>query len=112
MLAVKKQQSEILKDETAALKNVADAEAAEEGAQLALYQSFLQFMQSQQQAEEATPDGQGGVPGMEGQPPDAMGAPPPQGDLGAGGFGPETTAFPVDAGGPGPMGGAPITGGP
>jgi chaperonin GroES len=112
MLAVKKQQSEILKDETAALKNVADAEAAEEGAQLALYQSFIQFMQSQQQAEEATSDGQGGVPGMEGQPSDAMGVPPPQGDIGAGGFGAEAPAFPVDAGGPGPMGGAPITGGP
>jgi len=108
MLAVKKQQAEIMKDETAALKNVADAEAAEEGTQLALYQSFLQFLQSQEEAN----DGQGSVPGMEGQPVNPMGAGMPPADIGGGGPGLEAAPVGGNGIGPGPMGGAPAFSGP
>ena len=108
MLAVKDQEAEILKKHTDALKNVATAEAAEDRTQLAAMQAYLGFLQSQI---EARANGQGRVPGMEGQPGDAMGAgQAPQPGLGGGGApmpGALPVNGPVDAG----MGVAPVASG-
>jgi chaperonin GroES len=109
MLAVKDQEAEILKKHTDALKNVATAEAAEEGTQLQAIQAYLGFLQAQIEAKAA--NGQGGVPGVEGQPGNAMGAgQAAQPGLGGGGAampGALPVNGPVDAG----MGIAPVASG-
>lgn len=105
MNAVKGQEADILVKQTTALKNVAQAEAAEEGTNIAAYQAVVAAMQGSE-------DGQGRVPAMEGQPGNAMGAGVPPIDGGAGGIGPEAAPVPVNGIGPVPMGGAPAFGGP
>jgi chaperonin GroES len=98
---------------TAALKNLADAEAAEAGSQMGMYGQMLAILQAEHGMEMDIndPARQGGLPGMEGQPADPMGVPAaPAGDLGAG-AGP---AGPVaQLGGPAPaaMGAGPAGGG-
>jgi len=57
---------------TRALKNVADAEAAEEGIQMDSYKLFLETLVAEMGAEQAGADGQGGIPGMAGQPGNEM----------------------------------------
>jgi chaperonin GroES len=115
MLAIKGQEAGIVKDQTAALLNVANAEKAEVGTQLAAYQQYLSFLQSQLEAAQQPPqepqNGQGGLPGMEGPAGNAMGAPaaPPQGP-GTGGAMPNA-ALPIDGQQPGGMVSAPIAGG-
>lgn len=108
MNAVKKQESEILKDETSALKNIADASAAEEGQQLQMYQAFLAWQAAQNEAG----DGQGRIPSMEGQSGNAMGSGAPSIDLGAGGNIPQGTPVPVAQPVSPGMGGPPAMGGP
>lgn len=84
---------------TKAIKNIADAEAAEEGAQLAMYQAFMQSLGAMNGE-----GGPGGVPGMEGQPDDAMGLPAPGGNgPPAGGAEPEAP-LPLSQPEPGGMG--------
>lgn len=115
MLAVKGQEAGIVKDQTAALLNVANAEAAEAGTQLGAYQQYLGFLQSQLEAQQQPPqepqNGQGGLPGMEGPAGNAMGAgaPPAQGP-GIGGAMPQPP-LPIDGQQPGGMVAAPIAGG-
>lgn len=86
-LGLQEQMAKITESYTKALKNVADAEAAEEGTQLSLYQSFLQALQAEHAMEmDIAQTGPGGVRGMEGQPNDAggPGALPQPGAAGAG----------------------------
>jgi chaperonin GroES len=69
---------------TGSLKNIADAEAAEEGQQMSAYDFVLRSLQAQHGmeqdvAQQQAPGGPGGLPGMEGQPDDAMGAAAPPG---------------------------------
>lgn len=81
--------------ETQSLKDVADAEAAEEGSQLSFYEQYRRMLESEHSMEQddaaAAASGPGGIPGMEGAPGNEMGAPdagvPDAGD-GAGGAGP------------------------
>ena len=88
-----------LKDRTAALKNIADAEAAEAGTQLQAYATYLSAL-----AERA--NGQGSVSGVEGQPGDQMGAGAPSG-AGNGGGGPvQLPPVPLNGAAPGGMGSA------
>jgi chaperonin GroES len=97
MRAIKKQDSEILKDETAALLNIANAEAAEAGSQVSQYEAVMAGMEGS--------DGQGGSAPVEGSPGDAMGAQPMQGPGNSMGGGDQGAPVPV---GPAPsgMGGA------
>lgn len=92
---------------TKALKNIADAEAAEEGSQLGMYDMVLKAFQAEIGAEGggAEAGGPGGLPGMEGQPTDPMGAQPLAGPPGAEGGGQESGPVPLGGGaGPEPMG--------
>lgn len=81
--------------ETQSLNDIASAEAAEEGQQLSLYDAYLRTLQAEHSMEQddaaAAASGPGGIPGMEGAPGNAMGAPdagiPDAGDS-AGGAGP------------------------
>lgn len=61
-----------------ALKSLADAEGVEAGSQMQFYASVLQMLQAEHSMENdivgQANAGQGGVPGMEGQPSDPMGA--------------------------------------
>lgn len=113
-LEVEGKLNEVLESFTKALKNTADAEAAEAGSQIGFYDQYLRVIQSEMQAEEQERNallGQGGVPGMAGAPVDANGAPPPQGP----GIGPDAqNAGPVAPDGavaPGAMGGPASAGG-
>lgn len=92
---------------TKALKNIADAEAAEEGSQLGMYDMVLKALQSEIGAANGVQDGQGRLPAMEGQPGDAMGALLPSGAGGDDRGVDEGTFVPVNAGEPGGMGSPP-----
>lgn len=108
----------IEKQETAALLDVANAEKADGANALSAYDFFLRSLQAQHGMEQsiasqnaAPASGPGGLPGMEGQQPDAMGAGAPPGPMpGDGATGPGPALGPV--GGPSqPMGGEPSPGG-
>lgn len=86
----------ITKMMTEAIKNLADAEAAEEGTQLAAYTAFMQALGAMNGGQQA-PGGPGGLPGMEGQPDDPMGAVMPEAPMGAEGGGPEGNPVPQPA---------------
>jgi chaperonin GroES len=86
----------ITKMMTEAIKNLADAEAAEEGTQLAAYTAFMQALGAMNGGQPAE-GGPGGIPGMEGQPNDAMGALMPPGPMGAEGGGAEVNPVPQPA---------------
>lgn len=90
--AIEKTKAETVKTETGAMKDVADIAGGLEGNFLAKAKIILDALkaeqaaeQSQQQMQLEAANGQGRVPGMEGQPGDAMGAVPPAGALPAGG---------------------------
>lgn len=103
-LALQKQEADISKTHADTLKAIADAEAAEEGPQIEAYMAYLSFLQQQLQAQlEGDESGQGGLPGMEGQPGDAMGAEAPvdESQFGGGGF--EEQPVPLDGGNLGGM---------
>lgn len=97
---IEKIESEAAKNFATALKSIADAEAVEPGQQLAFYDRVLKIIQAEHSMEQDLndPARQGGVPGMEGAPADAMGLPAPE------------TANP--GAGAGPAGPAPELGGP
>lgn len=104
---LQEQMAKITEIYTKSIKNVADAEAAEEGQQLSLYDMFVRTLQAEHSMEMEQNGGQagpGGIPGMEGQPNDPAGAQPlsgpgapgtgvdpaalaPGGDAGLGGMG-------------------------
>lgn len=100
-LGLQEQMAKITETMTKSLKNIADAEAAEEGQQLSLYDMFLRTLQAEHTMETGA-DGQGRVPGMEGQPDDAAGAPalpgPGVGGIGADPSGIAPAADPAVAG--------------
>lgn len=76
-------ESTAAKNLATALKALADAEAAEAGQQMGMYGQMLAMLQAEHKMEMDIndPARQGGLPGMEGQPVDPMGAPaaPPAG---------------------------------
>lgn len=119
MLAVKGQEAGIVKDQTAALLNVANAEAAEAGTQLQAYQQYLGFLQSQLEAQNAAQpgqqqepqNGQGGLPGVEGPAGNAMGAGAPVAQGPGIGASMQPAALPGDGQQPGGMVSPPIPGG-
>jgi chaperonin GroES len=99
-LGLQEQMAKITELYTKSLKNVADAEAAEEGQQISLYDMFLRTVQAEHAMEQpnAQPEGgPGGISGMAGAAADPSGAPALQAggpvDPGAGGTG---LAQPVD----------------
>ncbi len=75
----------------AAIKQIADAEAAEAGSQMGFYDQVLKLLQAEHGMEMDNAGGPGGLPGMAGQPNDAM-VPP-----GAPGVGPEGQGQPPGA---------------
>lgn len=83
-------ESQTLKDTTGALKDIADAEAAEIGQQLSFYDQYLRMLQAEHGMEmdqnAQVQGGPGGVPGMEGPPSDPMGAVPTGGAEQGGGI--------------------------
>lgn len=90
-LALMEKGTEIIETLAKALKNVADAEAAEAGPQLDAYQMFMQQLGVGNEA------GPGGLPGMAGAPDDAGGLPAPS-DAGLGqGIGGEGSPVPLGA---------------
>jgi chaperonin GroES len=97
-LALQKQEADILDTMTKAIKNIADAEAAETGTQIDIYSRILDALRARLEA-----NGQGRVPGMEGQPGNAMGAGPALGGGGQGGAGMQGQPVQLDGGGPGAM---------
>lgn len=78
-LGLQEQMAKITELYTKSIKNVADAEAAEEGQQLSLYDMFLRALTSEHSMEMDL-NGQGRVPGVEGEPGNPMGTLPAQGD--------------------------------
>lgn len=96
------------KSQTAQLKDIADAEAAEAGQQLSAYDQFLRVLQAEHgmemdnNAQAAALSQPGGLPGMEGQQPDAMGAEALAGPGAGAGAGPG--GLPVQLGGAVPAG--------
>jgi chaperonin GroES len=110
MLAVEGQRTEILEKRTKALKNIADAEAAEEGTQIAAYSQYLQAM-ADILGSQGQQDGPGRLSGMEGQPGNGGGVPAlPQGSGPDGGI-PQGPLVEGNAIGPDPMGGSPASSG-
>lgn len=117
-LEVEGRLTEITEKWSKALKNVADAEAAEEGMQMSFYDMMLRTIQAEisgeqaEQQQNAALPGQGGIPGMEGSPGNAGGLPAPQGPGGP--VGPDAGGFAGQqpGGAPGPMGGGPAPQGP
>jgi chaperonin GroES len=76
---LQEQMAKITETYTKSLKNIADAEAAEEGQQLSLYALFMQAMEAehsmeQDLANQAAAAGAGGIPDMAGQPNNGTGA--------------------------------------
>lgn len=84
---VEKTNADAVSKLAASIKSLADAEAAETGSQMGLYGQMLQMLQAEHSMENdivgQANAGQGGVPGMEGQPGNPMGAGPAT-DLGNG----------------------------
>lgn len=105
-LAINQQQADIGKTHADTLKAISDAEATEEGTQIEAYLAYLQFIQQQLTAQlpQGDQSGQGGLPAMEGQPGNAMGAAPAGGALGGPGGGLEGQPVPLDGPIPGGMG--------
>lgn len=92
---VDKARAEVVKAETAAMKDVADIANAEQGNRLGQAKLILDALKAEMAAEQAAEEaanGQGRVPGMEGQPGDAMGAVPALGGMPPGGGGLEGPA--------------------
>jgi chaperonin GroES len=114
-LSIEELGAKIGKDNAAAIKSIADAEAAEAGQQLTIYDAFVRWLKTghdmEMQANGQIPGGPGGLPGMAGEPGDEMGAPalsgPGIGDgTDGGGIPPELVGAE-----PGGMGGAPAESG-
>ncbi len=108
---IDKTRADTLKVETGAMKDVADIAVAKEGNFLSRAKIILDTLKTEQAAEQAQEqaqlegqNGQGRVPGMEGQPGDAMGAPVAPGQGLGGGAGPEAAPVPVNGLGPGANG--------
>ena len=115
-LEVEGRLNEVAESFTKALKNVADAEAAEEGLQVPWADMYLKALQAELSAEQqqnAQLAGQGGLPSMDGTPDGSMGAVPPQGagdgtgSIGAGPVVPDGGVAPGPMGGPAGAGGIP-----
>lgn len=109
MLQLDQIEAEVLKTKTAAIKNIADAEAAEAGPQVQAYIGYLNGLSKMMGG--ANGDGQGRVPGMEGQPGNAAGAQPLQIEGGGPGIPASGAPLPLMGPDPGGMGGAPVPGG-
>lgn len=86
-LELQDKEADVIEKMTKAIKNVADAEAAEEGQQLAFMDMFVKSLQTEINAEQQEAmNGQAGLRGMAGQPGNPMGNGTPQGPgSGAGG---------------------------
>jgi chaperonin GroES len=88
---IEKLETEVTKNDTASLLNIANAAAAEAGEQTNAYAMLLKYFQAEHGMERdnaQVPGGPGGLPGMAGEPGDEMGAgplpPPGNGNSGAG----------------------------
>jgi hypothetical protein len=115
---ISKTEAETGQTQTAAMKDVSDISSAEKGDYMARAKLVFDTLKTQLDAEqqkdqmELAAGGQGRVPGMEGQPGNAMGAPAPQGPAGGVGIGPEGSPLPIPAVPAGGVGGAASIGGP
>lgn len=116
---IDKTRADALKSETGAMKDVSDMAGSVEGNFLGRAKLMLDTMKAEQAAaqqqdrmEIEAANGQGRVPGVEGQPGNAMGVPAAPVDFAGGGPGPEAAPVPVNGIGPGAMAGAPAVGGP
>lgn len=108
---IDKADAEINEKITQGLHNIAKAEGEEEGTQLNRYRAILDTYTAMRQVDQKERElGQGGLPGVEGQPADGMGVPAPLPDSGQGGIGPQGPALPVNAPAAIPMGGNPVPG--
>jgi len=101
---IDKARAEVVKTETGAMKDVADIANAEKGNQLNRVKVILDAIKAELAAEQAqsqmeAANGQGRVPGMEGQPGNAMGAGPAGPALGGPGGCLEGTPVPLNGGG-------------
>lgn len=103
-LALEKQEADITKVHADTLNAIAAAEAAEEGPQIEAYLGYLNFLQGMLQSKLGGQDGQGGLPSMEGQPSDPMGAEALGGPGAGAGGGFEEPALSLDGADPGGMG--------
>lgn len=115
---IAKTRADTVKVEADAMKSVADVAKEGEASALAQARMILDVIREELKAEQAAAsmaaeagNGQGRIPGMEGQPGNPVGAlpagPPLGGDLGAG----QGIALPVDPGQPAGMGGPPVASG-
>lgn len=96
VLDTEKKEADIVKQRTAALKDVASVEQQEQSGNLARSALVLDALKTEVQAERDQAVGQGGIPGMEGQPVDPMGAGPAGGHSRAGGTGMQGQPLPGD----------------
>lgn len=116
---IDKTRADTLKSETGAMKDVSDMAGSAEGNFLGRAKLMLDALKAEQAASQEADrmaieaaNGQGRVPGVEGQPGNAMGAQPPPSEIGIDGGAFEGSPVPLD-GAPAPgMGLAPSPGGP